>query len=711
MSKFRDLGFSRDQLVMLGEVYDALGVKKKLKVIEGDKELSWAQMFHLEKIADLRLATEEQGPATLNVNNSQNQLHLMPTAQRKSIGEEQVQRIQDVADSFRKREEMEEYLDYIETGSVYFDEIILEEKVRQNILLDTITRDGDVIRMDLTCCNSANPGSHVMQDQTGAQKLVKYFDNDNHLFLQAVILSSLSLFINLSDSGERSSEQGILVEQLLNDGYDPIEVKKALLAALDLKDRTLLSAGAKTAVIRAYSGSILRKNTSVIEHATGRREVIVPGWNMTEICISRVVALNVVHAYFIEGNLGKIALLLACGISDERPTFTRMFIDLCAIWLVDFAQKNTLRVCEKGGCFACEDTPLCYGEIFPCSTLSQDLRPHFDQERALTIDLLLSRAASSLSFRIKVGESIRHTLQSLFRAQSELDADSSAAGIVNVNIGLSKIGAVMLFGDELDLELLTIVSPQGAEATKARHILDDVSYRSSYILESLGDFCREDYNFFDVRVHDVAAEATFGTIPAKTEEMKRFVQEHDPISVGRWGSFKRLWQEGMYHLSLSDCGLQVSMFPHREGGVSLWSFSANIGSQNKNVDLHNLRKLAQGAFGPAIIEDIIEHHELGNIQIPSTSYSCFVRSRSNRSEPIVQSLRPVNLQNSPRFATDGKKLWYNFCGNDYVRCARRKGQWTFLYDETCKRKSKMIHVQPTKRMIISARWTHQVGRV
>lgn len=113
------------------------------------------------------------------------------------------------------------------------------------------------------------------------------------------------------------------------------------------------------------------------------------------------------------------------------------------------------------------------------------------------------------------------------------------------------------------------------------------------------------------------------------------------------------------------------------------------------VDLRNLRKLSEGAYGPAVIEDVIEHHELGNIQIPSTSYSCFVRARENNGEPVVQSLTPVNLQRRKRFATDGYKRWYNVCGKTYVRCVRNRGQWTFSFQGRMS-SVKSLHSRATK---------------
>lgn len=88
---------------------------------------------------------------------------------------------------------------------------------------------------------------------------------------------------------------GNLAQQLVENGFARVEVKNTMLKALGLQDRSIESSGSERAVIRVYSCSILRKDTSIIEYATGKRENLVQGWNVHEIQISRPMALAILH--------------------------------------------------------------------------------------------------------------------------------------------------------------------------------------------------------------------------------------------------------------------------------------------------------------------------------------------------------------------------------------------------------------------------------
>ncbi|PXF40641.1 hypothetical protein BWQ96_09647 [Gracilariopsis chorda] len=191
------------------------------------------------------------------------------------------------------------------------------------------------------------------------------------------------------------------------------------------------------------------------------------------------------------------------------------------------------------------------------------MRLRFNYKTTYIIDLLLSQAAVSMTFPSRTG-SVLENLRALHVAEREQAGQYSDTGEITVNTGLAKIGDVLTQGEELDLDLLVLVSPLGQLRTKENHRLDVSRYRSSYIMHILSDFAGEEYDLREVGLPYSEAEATWGTVPDRSDEMKEFVRETAAVPVGRWCSFRRLWQEGMYHLSLTTLGLHVSRFPHGE---------------------------------------------------------------------------------------------------------------------------------------------------
>ena len=119
--------------------------------------------------------------------------------------------------------------------------------------------------------------------------------------------------------------------------------------------------------------------------------------------------------------------------------------------------------------------------------------------------------------------------------------------------------------------------------------------------------------------------------------------------------------------------------------------------------------MAQGKYGPHALEDVIENHELGKIYVPQTPYSCFARDKEPRESPVtirLNSLGNINMKRSQDFATDGRRMWYNVTGERYVRCKLVRGLWSFFHEEVCERTEKLMHVVPTRSIIISASWAH-----
>ena len=260
--KFRDLGFTKKQMEKLCTIYDKLDVPPPGELIAQGSNFSCVRALEHGHVLLLPVdhgqvssknktftISEKVGTNQEGSDESAMKPHCEEGAEKgpNCLPESELNRMRSAAEDFRKEEEMQDYLECVEAGGEYFEETVLEDRVRLNLLLDTAQVFNNTVKFDVTCCNSADPGVAKFRSLDGAEKECKFSDPNNNWMLDIVLLGSMSLFVDLHDSGERSSKQGELVRDLLQQGYDRKLVREELLSAMNLKDRCLKSAGLPSA--------------------------------------------------------------------------------------------------------------------------------------------------------------------------------------------------------------------------------------------------------------------------------------------------------------------------------------------------------------------------------------------------------------------------------------------------------------------------------
>ena len=241
---------------------------------------------------------------------------------------------------------------------------------------------------------------------------------------------------------------------------------------------------------------------------------------------------------------------------------------------------------EGSKCLICEDLPLCFGVLCPFAMLHKGLCDWSEMKCAI-VDIMLSQAAASTTLKSEVA-SVLNKLRLLHNRQSQLAASKNSAGALGVNVGLSKIGAVIVQGDMKDLDPLPIVSKEGVDIMKELHLTNE-GYKFSYIMSIVEQFCGEQLDLQPNFDPSLTEPRTFGTVSARSDEVKTFVAMTAARPVGKRDRVMRMWHDGMYHLTVDKNGMSISKFPRQEGRITI--FNSGVQRGPKDVKARKMKVL------------------------------------------------------------------------------------------------------------------------